>query len=337
MSDTITLNSPLDMHVHFRQGSLMEQVVPLTTATFAGALVMPNTEPPIDTCFSLRHYRTMIEEAAAGQQPFKPYMTAYFRANYIKEELLALKDANMLAVKFYPRGLTTGSEHGCNPADPGVDRVLALMEELGIPLCVHGEAPGYHEDREVLFGTTVDRWATQFPRLKIILEHISDMTNLGMLGHPNVFATITPHHMLLCGDDWVGPPLRPHLYCMPVAKRPEDRAGLIWLATRSYFAHKVMLGTDSAPHPVVRKEAAECCAGIFTAPIALQLVADVFDRAGRLDQLQAFVSDNARRIYGIEPPARKVTLIRKPFLIPVRYDCIAPMWANQVIPWSVVH
>jgi dihydroorotase len=212
--------------------------------------------------------------------------------------------------------------------------VLAILEELGIPLNVHPEAPGYYHDRERLFGRHALAWAMMFPRLKIILEHLSDRVSLRLLDLPNVFATMTPQHLLTTGDDWFGPPFDPHLYCMPCVKREEDRHALLAACTTGPHRGKIMAGTDSAPHEMPRK--VDCgCAGVFTAPIALQLYAQAFASYGMLDCLQAFLSDNARRIYGITPPARTVRLVREPFTIPDRYGDVVPMWAGRTIEWSI--
>jgi dihydroorotase len=339
VSDEIVLRSPIDAHTHFRQGDMLRRVVPHTAATFAAAVAMPNTDPPIRTAEDVSRYLRDISEATIRTREYVlPLMTAYFGEHLTREILEDLKP-QVAAVKFYGRGLTTNAHHGCDPSEPWVDRVLADMEELGMTLCVHPEAPAYFADRESAFFRVADRWARSFPRLKIVLEHLSDSRSLRLVVvHPNVFATITPHHLLLTGDDWVGPPLRPHNYCMPTAKRPHDRDALVRAATGGgppELAAKVMLGTDSAPHPRSAKESAACCAGIFSAPIALQLLADAFDRADALDRLQPFVSDNARRIHGIDPPGKVVRLVRRPFRVPEEYDGVVPLFAGQEIPWSI--
>lgn len=331
----ITLHSPLDMHVHFRQGDLLRDVVPHSAVTFAGALVMPNTDPPVFTRGHANCYRDEVFRAAGPG--FWPYMTLYFQPD-LGERHLINHFPDILAVKFYPRNLTTNAHHGCDPADPRVDDVLAVLERSGVPLCVHAEAEGYHEDREYLFHTHVARWATSFPGLKIVLEHVSDRRTLDLVrAYRNVHATVTPHHLLITGDDWVGPPLRPHLYCMPVAKRPEDRdalrdAVLYW---PDIFFRKLMLGTDSAPHPDGNKVSACGCAGIFTAPVALQLLAPLFAAGSTVERFQAFAGDNARALHGIVPPEKAVTLVRRPFVIPARYGPVVPMWAGRTLDWSV--
>jgi dihydroorotase len=285
----------------------------------------------------VRVYRGLVVRAAfeALRADFAAYMTLYFSTRYDTRFLKSVGD-EVVAVKFYPKGLTTNSDAGCDPHDRAVPPVLAAMEELGIPLCVHPEAPGYHEDREVLFHGHVERWARRFPALKIVLEHVSDRRTLGLLDLPNVYATVTPHHLALTGDDLIGPPLRPHNYCMPVAKRPEDRAALqVFMAcSPDDRFRKVMLGTDSAPHPAWAKESSRCCAGVFNAPVALPVVTRVFEQRGCLHRLQAFVSGNARAVYGIDPPPYRVLLYRSPFKVPDRYGDVVPLMAGETLPWT---
>lgn len=334
MIDAITIESPVDMHAHLRQGEMLRQVVPLTTTTWAAVLAMPNTDPIIDSRDRVLDYREAVRDAACpmGHPDFEVYPSLYFQAHYTRD-FLALVQPYILSVKFYPRGLTTNSAHGCDPGDPRVYDVLAIMEELGIPLSVHPEAPGYYHDREQLFGKYARDWSRRFPGLTIILEHLSDRNSLELLEHPNVHATVTPHHLLTTGDDWFGPPFDPHLYCMPCVKRPEDQHSLLAACGGPHRA-KIMAGTDSAPHTRDRK--VQCgCAGVFSAPIALQLYAQAFDAHGMADFLQDFLSGNARRIHGITPPARTVTLVREPFTIPDRYGDVVPMWAGRTIDWSI--
>lgn len=336
MISEIAIDRPFDAHVHFRQGEMLRRVAPLTAASFCGAMAMPNTDPPISSEDAALRYLGQIAEATNTGPPFVAWPTLYFGTGLTEATLLAAEPA-ILAVKFYPRGLTTNSRHGSDPTDPGVDRVLEILQRLGIPLSIHPEAPGYHEDRERLFAPIVRRWAEWFPRLKIVLEHLSDRRTLPLLELSNVYGTLTPQHLLWTGDDWVGPPLRPHRYCMPVIKRPEDRTALLWGVAED-FQDRLMLGTDSAPW--VEYDKSHCgCAGVLNAPVALPVVADIFDRAGILDRLQGFCSDNARRIYGPKLdtlPGRVVTLARRPWRVPDRYGDVVPMLAGETLPWSQV-
>lgn len=345
MMREIILDSPLDMHVHLRQGEMFRKVLPYTIKHFSGALIMPNTEPIIDEINTVKRYEDQIlRNEFFGK--FCPYMTLYFQTHYTREFLKKVKE-HILAIKFYPKNLTTNSIHGSDPSDPEVEEVLAAMEELNIPLCVHAEAQGYHEDREYIFHYHLRGWHVRYPKLKIIIEHVSDQRTLELIKNfNNFYGTVTPHHLLLTGDDIMGPPLNPYNYCMPVCKRPEDREALIEAVIKC-DNEKLMLGTDSAPHMRNAKEQGGC-AGIFNAPIALQLLAQIFfkDMKGLIDgqfrfkvfrteALQNFVSDNARKIYGITPPKKQIKLIEKPFVIPDSYDGIVPLWAGKTINWSI--
>lgn len=341
--DTITLIDPLDMHVHFRQGAMLNKVVPLTAGMFSGALAMPNTNPPVTSYADLVRYYE--EVACAGGVYFRPYMTLFLRTDWGKE-VLPLCAPLLTAVKLYPRGMTTNSHHGVVLNDPELPFVLLQLEDLGIPLCVHAEAEGFCLDREQLFHEHLLRWSRSYPRLKIVVEHITDARTIELLSAcPNVYATVTPHHLLTTLDDVVGDRLNPHLFCKPIPKRPDDRDALRALVFGPHgrwgdtARSKIMLGTDSAPHPFDQKEAACGCAGVFTAPIALQLLAEEFFKNKAEEYFQHFVSDNAKRIYGLDVPKslhKVVCLKREPFRIPERYATnVVPMWANVEIPWSV--
>ncbi|MGE9292545.1 MAG: dihydroorotase [Puniceicoccales bacterium] len=327
---TLTLQSPLDMHLHLRQDAMLKAVAPLTAETFAGAVIMPNLVPQVDSLERLQWYKKEIL-AATGRDDFEPYMTLFFRA-YTREELEAAKP-HIIGIKLYPAGITTNSEGGVSQIDQA-EPTIRLMEELGIPLMIHGESNGFVMDRETEFLSIYQRLAERFPRLKIIMEHI---TTAGALALPNQFenlhATVTVQHLIITLDDVAGGMLDPHLFCKPIAKRPEDRTALAHAAVSAH--PKLSLGTDSAPHPQHKKECCGCAAGVFTAPIALQLLAGLFEENDALDKLQAFVSDNAQRIYGVKPPAKAVTLEKKPFAIPASYGDVVPMWAGRTIPWSV--
>lgn len=189
-------------------------------------------------------------------------------------------------------------------------------------------------DREQEFMEIYERLATHFPDLKIVMEHITTEAAVALLDRfENLYATITLHHLLITLDDVAGGLLRPHLFCKPIAKRPEDRSALLEVALNAH--PKVMFGSDSAPHPKDKKEACGCAAGVFTAPIALQALCELFDRHGKLDNLQAFVSDNAQSIYGFCPEFKEVTLVEKPFTVPEKYGDVVPMFAGETIGWSI--
>jgi dihydroorotase len=208
------------------------------------------------------------------------------------------------------------------------------MERLGIPLLVHGESHGFVLDREAEFLPIYARLARRFPRLTIIMEHITTASAVALLDeYSNLYATVTLHHLLITLDDVAGGLLQPHLFCKPIAKRPEDRAALLAAALRAH--PKLMFGSDSAPHPLSRKEAAGCAAGIFSAPVILPLLVELFESHDALSSLQPFISDNARRIYGIAPPTKTITLARKPWAVPASFDDVVPFCAGRTLPWQV--
>ena len=327
----VVINSPLDMHLHFREGAMANTVIPLSSASFAGGVVMPNLVPPVDNLERLLNYVQEIK-SCIGQDIFAPYMTVFFR-DYDYQELEQLKPY-IIGVKLYPAGVTTNSEAGVAALNRA-ETTIKHLEELEIPLLVHGETHGFVMDREKLFLPIFEHLAQKFPRLKIIMEHITTAEAVTLLDkYENIHATVTLHHLIITLDDLAGGLLRPHLFCKPIAKRPEDREALINAAINAH--PKLMFGSDSAPHPIDKKEACGCAAGIFTAPIALPALAELFDRHQALSNLQAFVSNNAQRVYGINPPHKSVTIAAVPFRVPAMYDQVVPMFANQDISWSIL-
>jgi dihydroorotase len=327
----VLLHSPLDMHLHLREGDLLQTVTPLSAQAFAGAVIMPNLVPPVDNRERLERYRASIRAASDGAL-FEPYMTLFFKA-YDEPTLRSLQ-RHIIGIKLYPAGVTTHSEAGVQTIEDAAP-TLALMQELAIPLLVHGETHGFVLDRERQFLTVYDRLATRFPRLTIVMEHITTREAVAFLDrYPNVYATVTLHHLLYTLDDIAGGLLQPHLFCKPLAKRPEDRDALLAAALSAH--PKLMFGSDSAPHPQSAKECSGCAAGVFTAPVALPRLVELFEQHHALDRLQAFVSDNAQRIYGIQPPARVVELEKTPWVVPERYGAVIPMHAGETLAWQVV-
>jgi dihydroorotase len=328
----LTLTMPLDMHLHLRDGEMLGLVAPLSSYTFSGALIMPNLVPPVKTLADIQQYRQRIV-AAMESDDFEPYMTLFYQ-NYRRDFLISVQDA-ITAIKLYPSGVTTNSEGGISSFDiESMRETLETMSELGIVLCVHGETNGFVMDREAEFMSVYEMLAVNFPKLKIVMEHITTAQAVEMLDkYDNLYATITVHHLMITLDDVAGGMLRPHLFCKPIAKRPEDREALLKIALNAH--PKVMFGSDSAPHPRHAKESCGCGAGVFTAPIALQLLCEVFDAHGKLDNLQAFVSDNAQRIYGICPDFKEVTLVKHDFIVPEMYGSVVPMRAGETLKWSI--
>jgi len=328
------LNAPLDMHLHLRDGEMLENIAKCSAETFSGAIIMPNLVPPVSTKEEVVAYKARIMKAI-GNETFEPYMTLFFKPSYDKDFLTSVRD-EITALKLYPAGITTNSEGGVSGFDVEELRpALEAMSELGLPLCVHGETNGFVMDREAEFASIYERLASAFPKLTIIMEHITTKSSVDLLDKfENLYATITIHHLLITLDDVAGGMLKPHLFCKPIAKRPEDRDALLKVALSAH--PKVMFGSDSAPHPKHAKESCGCAAGVFTAPIALQLLAELFEKGNApIENLQAFVSGNAQEIYGITPPVKTIVLEKKPFQVPSDYNGVVPMYADEKITYSV--
>lgn len=331
----LSLQSPLDMHLHLREQEMLRAVAPLTAASFAAAVVMPNLLQPVDSLEKVRAYRSAIKRAmsaACGESFFTPYMTLFFR-NYSREELVFAKP-EIIGVKLYPAGITTQSEAGVRDFD-AIAATVALLEELEIPLLVHGESRGFVMDREAEFLQVCADLIRNFPRLRLVMEHISTAAALEFLEkYEQVAATVTLHHLMLTLDDVAGGLLQPHLFCKPIAKTPRDRDALRQAVLARH--PRLIFGSDSAPHPRHAKECCGCAAGVFSAPVALPMLAQIFDQAGRLDALQAFVRDNALHFYGITPPDKTVHLERKPWRVPESYGTVRPFLAGEVLEWQLV-
>lgn len=327
----LTLDTPLDLHLHLREQEMLTRVAPFSAAQFAGGVVMPNLVQPVDNLERLRHYRQQIL-AACGDEPFTPLMALFFR-DYSREELLAAKD-EIIGLKLYPAGITTQSEGGVRDFDRIGDTV-ALLEELDIPLLVHGETGGFVMDREEEFLAVYQWLAETFPRLRIVMEHITTAAAVEFLQrHDNVAATVTLHHLMITLDDVAGGLLQPDLFCKPIAKTPRDREAL----RQAVFSGqpRLFFGSDSAPHPRHKKECCGCAAGVFSAPVALPMLAQLFAENDCLERLQGFVADKGRQFYRITPRAKQVRLERRPWQVAERYGDLRPFLAGQTLGWQVV-
>jgi len=335
MSSTqhIKLHSPLDMHLHLRDGEMLHAIANGSAKTFSGAVIMPNLVPPVTSKEEVIAYKARIQEAI-GDAHFTPYMTLFFKPSYDRAFLESLRE-EITAIKLYPAGITTNSEGGVSGFDIEVLRpALEAMSALDIPLCIHGETNGFVMDREAEFVSIYEKLAIAFPKLKIIMEHITTKESVAALERfENLYATITLHHLMITLDDVAGGMLQPHLFCKPIAKRPEDREALLNVALSAH--PKVMFGSDSAPHPKHAKEACGCAAGVFTAPIALQVLTELFEKHQALDKLQDFISGNAQKIYGITPLSKEVILEKKPFKVPAQYNGVVPIYAGEEIAYSI--
>jgi dihydroorotase len=322
MPDTITLRRPDDWHVHLRDGAMLKAVLPATARSFARAIVMPNLVPPVTTVAAAEAYRARILAALppelAGK--FVPLMTCYLTDDAKAEEIeRGFKSGVFAAVKLYPANATTNSASGVTDLGK-VRTVLAAMERLQMPLLIHGEVTDAAVDvfdRERVF---IERHLTElvrdFPGLKIVLEHVTtkDAVDFVRGAGPTIGATITAHHLVINRNAIFAGGLRPHMYCLPIAKRESHRLALRQAAVSG--DSKFFLGTDSAPHPLHDKEKDCGCAGIFSAPAALEIYAQVFDEENAIDNLEAFASRNGPRFYGLPANEERITLKREAWMPP---------------------
>jgi dihydroorotase len=343
MSDTLTITRPDDWHTHLRDGEAMASVVAATARQFARAIVMPNLKPPVVDVRKAGTYRDRILAALPKRARFEPLMTLYLTDNTPAGEIAKAKASGFVkAVKYYPAGATTNSASGVTDLRK-CDAVLEAMQAEGMPLLVHGEVTDPDVDvfdRETVFlERTLAPLVKRFPRLKIVLEHITTHEAAAFVERASEFvgATITAHHLLLNRNAIFAGGLNPHHYCLPVLKREPHRRALLKAATSG--SAKFFLGTDSAPHARTAKES--CCgsAGVYTAHAALELYAEAFDSAGALDRLEAFASHHGADFYGLPRNTAKVKLERKPWKVPEAYafggDEVVPMRAGQPVAWRL--
>lgn len=330
-----SLPTPDDFHVHVRQGETVQNVLPFTSRTFARALIMPNTDPPVVCAADVVQYREEIQSLAGSD--FTPLMTIYLTLASTPQMVRDAHAVGTVAAKFYPRGATTASKHGIAIRElPGLTQVFREMETLGMVLCIHAEDPDATSlAREAAFLPIVQLLASEFPRLKIVVEHVSTAEAVGaVLALPKtVAATVTVHHLACTIDDLMGGLLNPHLHCKPCLKPPEHREAL-WLAI-ARNSRKFFLGTDSAPHDVSHKECAAGCAGVFSAPVALPLLVQLFDERGLLDILPDFTSCFGADFYGLPRNHGWVELEPQPWFVPERFGGIVPLWAGRELAWRI--
>jgi dihydroorotase len=340
----LNLTRPDDWHVHLRDEETMRVVLPDTARQFARAIIMPNLNPPVRTVDEARAYRERILDALPTGVDFEPLMTLYLTDNMLPAEIARAKACGFVhAVKYYPAGATTNSASGVTDL-ARCERVLAAMEEAGIPLLLHGEVTDGEIDifdREAVFiERHLRRIIERFPRLKVVMEHITtrEAAEFVRAAPDNVAATITAHHLLFNRNAMFSGGIRPHAYCLPVLKRETHRQALVAAATSGN--PKFFLGTDSAPHARGTKESSCGCAGIYTAHAAIELYAEVFETAGALDKLEAFASFYGADFYGLPRNRDTVTLIKKSWTVPTSIalgkDTLIPLRASETMAWSLV-
>ena len=342
MTDTLTLTRPDDWHIHFRDGATMQSVLPDTARVFARAIAMPNLKPPVVSVADAAAYRTRLLAAAAGTS-FEPLMTLYLTDNTAPDEIRRARESGFVqAVKYYPAGATTNSDSGVTDLDKAYP-AIAAMEEVGMPLLLHGEVVDAEIDvfdREAVF---IERHLTRlirdFPKLKIVLEHITtrQAAEFVAAAPANVAATITVHHLLYNRNAMFKGGIRPHLYCLPILKREQHRQALVAAAISG--SPKFFLGTDSAPHAVGAKESSCGCAGVYTAHAAIELYAEVFEQSGALDKLEAFASFYGPDFYGLPRTSDTITLRRESWVAPefltMGGEKLLPLRAGEALVWRV--
>jgi dihydroorotase len=312
---SLTLRKPDDWHLHLRDGAMLAAVLPYTAAHFARAIIMPNLVPPVVTAHDARAYRDRILTALPEGSTFTPLMTLYLTEGTNPDDVEAAhRDGVALAVKLYPAGATTNSHSGVNDLAKVVP-VLERMARIGMPLLIHGEVTDADVDifdREAVFIERVlEPLRHRLPELKITLEHVTTRQGIDYVkaAARNLAATLTVHHLIINRNAILAGGIRPHYYCLPVAKRESHRLALREAATSG--DPRFFLGTDSAPHADMLKEAACGCAGCFTAPNALSCLAQVFEDENALDRLEAFMSLNGAAWYGIAQNEERITLSRR--------------------------
>ena len=315
MTTSLTLHKPDDWHLHLRDGAMLEGVVTSSTRHFHRAIIMPNLVPPVVTTADAIRYRERILAAKPKADFFNPLMTLYLTEDTDTADVAAgFADGIVTAVKLYPAGATTNSASGVKDITK-VYPVLEKMAEIGMPLCVHGEVTDPSVDifdREAVFiDTVLDPLRRRISGLKVVMEHVTTRQGIDYVlsQEESLGATITTHHLIINRNAILAGGIRPHYYCLPVAKREEHRLALRSAATSG--DRRFFLGTDSAPHSDPNKETACGCAGIFTAPNTLSCLAHVFEEEKALEKLEAFTSLNGPAFYGLEPNEDRITLVKR--------------------------
>ena len=351
MTTSITIHKPDDWHLHLRDGDVLSGLVAHSAARFQRAIVMPNLVPPVTSVEMAAEYLDRILAVVPEELDFEPLMTLYLTDNTSADTVFnAYQSCFVKAFKLYPAGATTNSDAGvtdikkCYPA-------IEKMQELGVPLLIHGEVThstiDIFEREQVFIDTVLKPLCADFPELKIVFEHITTSAAVDFVkstSHP-IAATITAHHLLMNRNHMLVGGIRPHYYCLPVLKHQQHQQALIDAATSG---HKMFfLGTDSAPHAQHKKETACGCAGMYTSHAAIELYAEAFERAGKLENLEAFSSLNGPKFYDLPVNQEKITLIKEGWTVPEYYEFgagdthipvsnrLIPLFAGEQINWKI--
>jgi dihydroorotase len=340
MTDRLTIRRPDDWHVHLRDGAMLDHVAQYTARQFARAIIMPNLSPPVTTTKEGAAYRDRIRAAVPNELDFTPLIVAYLTDASDPDEMARGHNEGVFtAAKLYPAHATTGSAHGVTDI-ANIMPVLERMAEIGMPLLIHGEVTDHDVDifdREAVFiDRTLAPLVKKLPQLKIVFEHIttSEAVEFVKSASANVGATITPQHLHINRNAMLVGGIRPHAYCLPVAKREQHRLAVRAAAVSG--SPKFFLGTDSAPHAVHTKEAACGCAGIFNAPYALESYIAVFDEEDALDKFEGFASEHGPKFYGLPLNGGTLTLERGETIVPERVGEVVPFHAGETLGWRIV-
>jgi dihydroorotase len=338
----LTITRPDDWHLHLRDGAALKAVLPHTARQFARAIIMPNLKPPVRLVADAAAYRDRILAAVPEGQQFEPLMTLYLTDNTSPAEIIAAKASQFVkAVKYYPAGATTNSDLGVTDIRK-CDRVFEAMQQVDLPLLLHGEVTDHRVDmfdREKVF---IDRHLIplqqRFPHLRVVLEHITTSEAVQyLLSANNIAATITPQHLLYNRNSLFEGGISPHFYCLPILKREVHRAALLRAATSGN--PKFFLGTDSAPHPRNSKESSCGCAGCYSALHAMELYAEAFESIDALDKLEAFASFYGADFYQLPRNTEHITLTkttwRVPDEVPFTGSALVPLRAGQEMTWQM--
>ncbi|MEL7067517.1 MAG: dihydroorotase [Cyanobacteria bacterium J06581_3] len=340
---TLTLTRPDDWHLHLRDGAALKAVLPYTLRQFARAIVMPNLKPPVRTVEDAAAYRDRILTAIPAGQQFEPLMTLYLTDNTRPEDIHAAKDSGFVkAVKYYPAGATTNSEFGVTDIRK-CDAAFEAMQQADMPLLLHGEvtdsAVDIFDREQAFIDQQLIPLKQRFPELKVVMEHITTSHAAEfVLSANNIAATITPQHLLFNRNELFKGGIRPHFYCLPILKRETHRQALVEAATSGNS--KFFLGTDSAPHSRDRKETSCGCAGCFSALHAMELYAEVFEKADALDKLEAFASFYGPDFYQLPRNTEKITLAKTAWSVPAEVSfpgtSLVPLRAGEEMAWRMV-
>jgi dihydroorotase len=342
--ETLTITRPDDWHVHLRDGAFLNRTVTDISRYFGRAIIMPNLVPPVTNVALAQEYRQRIEQNLGEQSRFTPLMTLYLTDNTSKDDIIAAKQSGVVsAAKLYPAGATTNSASGVTNIKK-LYPVFEAMQAVDLPLLLHGEVTDADIDifdrEKVYIDRTLTGFVKDFPELKIVLEHITtaDAASFVKESTANIAATITAHHLLFNRNHMLVGNIRPHFYCLPILKRNIHQQALIDAATSG--SNKFFLGTDSAPHVKETKETACGYAGSYTAHAAIELYAEVFEAAGKLDKLEGFASLNGPDFYGMARNSDTITLQKKDWTGPQALDfgdsSVVPVKAGESMEWQVV-